>query len=109
MRVSIHHYDNCQSHTYFRRRNHHYKKNKYLCIACIGGNAFATGLNACIFENATSNRFTAFNINSTHIKMMIAFRRINTPIMPMINNASAKAMYALISIIIISQIHPLQR
>jgi hypothetical protein len=36
-----------------------------------------------ILENATINKFTALSINSTHIKMMMALRLINTPMMPM--------------------------
>jgi len=32
------------------------------------------------------------SINSMHIKIMIAFRRVNTPVIPMQNNATAKPM-----------------
>ena len=46
----------------------------------------------CIFENATSNKLAAFSINSIHIKMMMALRRVSTPMMPMQNNAKAKKM-----------------
>ena len=46
----------------------------------------------CIFENATSNRLTAFNINSMHIKIMIALRRVNTPTIPMQNKARDRNM-----------------
>lgn len=30
MRISIHHYDNCQANTYLGSRNDHNKENKYL-------------------------------------------------------------------------------
>jgi len=39
----------------------------------------------CILEKATSNRFTALSINSTYIKMIIAFLRVNTPTTPIQN------------------------
>lgn len=44
----------------------------------------------CIFEKATNKRFTAFNINSTHIKMMIAFLRVSTPATPIQKSVEAK-------------------
>ena len=53
---------------------------------------------ACIFENATSNRFTAFSINSMHIKIMMELRRVSTPTIPVQKSANAKPMYHLISI-----------
>ena len=62
------------------------------------GSAFAAVLIACIFEKASNNKLTAFSINSTHIKIMIALRRTSTPIIPMVNKVSAKAMYDFISI-----------
>ena len=40
-------------------------------------------------ENATKSRFTALSINSTDIKIIMAFRRISTPTMPMINKILA--------------------
>ena len=61
--------------------------------------ALAAGLAECIFEKATSKRLTAFNIISIHMNTMIALRRINTPMIPMVNNVSDNAMYAVISII----------
>ena len=45
-----------------------------------------------ILEKATSKRFTAFSISSMHIKMMIAFLRINTPMIPMQNRAILRKM-----------------
>ena len=45
-----------------------------------------------IFENATSNRFTAFSISSMHIKTMIALRRVNTPTTPIQNRAMERNM-----------------
>ena len=62
------------------------------------GSAFAAGLIACIFEKASNKRFTALSINSTHMKIIIALRRTNTPMIPMVNKVSARAIYALISI-----------
>jgi hypothetical protein len=44
----------------------------------------------CILENATNNKFTAFSINSMHMKMMIALRLVNTPTMPMAKSATDK-------------------
>ena len=41
-------------------------------------------------EKAAKSKFTALSINSTHIKMTMALRRVSTPIMPMTNNAEAK-------------------
>ena len=46
----------------------------------------------CIFENATSNRFTAFNISSIHMNTMMALRRVSTPIMPITNKAMDRNM-----------------
>jgi hypothetical protein len=46
----------------------------------------------CILEKATSNTFTAFNISSMHMKMMMAFRLVNTPTIPMVNKASERKM-----------------
>ena len=54
--------------------------------------AFATALMACILEKATNNKFTALSINSTHMKIIIALRRIKTPITPIVNNATDNAM-----------------
>jgi len=44
----------------------------------------------CIFENATSKIFTAFSINSIHMKITIAFRLVKTPAMPMQNKATER-------------------
>jgi hypothetical protein len=46
----------------------------------------------CIFEKATSNRFTAFSISSMHMKIMIALRRVSTPATPIQNNATDRNM-----------------
>jgi hypothetical protein len=62
------------------------------------GDAFAAALATCIFEKATSKRFTAFSINSTHMNTMMAFLRTSTPMMPMLNNVSDNTMYAFIFI-----------
>src|SRR4051794_951884 len=35
-------------------------------------------------------RFTALSISSTHMKMMIAFRRVSTPTTPMVNSTAEK-------------------
>ncbi len=81
-------------------------KNTNICASLANvGDAFAAALAACMLENATIKRFTAFSISSTHMKTMIAFLRISTPAIPMVNNVSDNAMYALISIIIISRRH----
>src|SRR5438477_11958722 len=39
---------------------------------------------------ATNVRFTALSISSTHMKMMIAFRRMSTPTTPIVNRAAEK-------------------
>ena len=44
----------------------------------------------CILLKVTISRFTAFSINSIHIRIMIAFRRINTPMTPIQNKARLK-------------------
>jgi len=44
--------------------------------------AFATG---GIFENATNNKFTELSISSIHIKIIMALRRVSTPVTPMQN------------------------
>src|ERR1051326_1463564 len=41
-------------------------------------------------ENATKLRFTAFNISSTHMKTMIALRRVRTPTTPIVNKTAEK-------------------
>src|SRR3954466_2380179 len=41
--------------------------------------------------NATNDRFTALSMSSTHMKMMIAFRRVSTPIAPMVNSTADSA------------------
>src|SRR6185312_3687723 len=61
----------------------------------------ALGTARCIFKNATSNRFTEFNINSMHIKTIMELRLVNAPIMPMQKRMADKNIYHLISIIIV--------
>src|SRR3954468_21904870 len=39
---------------------------------------------------ATKARFTALSISSTHMKMMIAFRRVSTPTTPMTKRTAEK-------------------
>jgi hypothetical protein len=74
-------------------------KNTKICASLANvGKAFATGLAACIFENATRSRLTEFNISSMHINMIMALRRTSTPVTPMANRTNDKAIYALISI-----------
>jgi hypothetical protein len=68
------------------------KKTKICASLANVGNAFAAELAACMFENATNNKFTAFNINSTHIKTIMALRRVNTPTIPILNNVNDNAM-----------------
>src|SRR4029453_18713754 len=41
--------------------------------------------------NATNDRFTALSMSSTHMKMMIAFRRVSTPMAPMVNSTAESA------------------
>jgi hypothetical protein len=41
-------------------------------------------------EKATNKRFTALSISSIHIKTIIALRRVNTPITPMLNSVKHK-------------------
>src|SRR5215210_3802381 len=41
-------------------------------------------------EKATKARFTALSISSTHMKMMIALRRVSTPTTPIVNSAAEK-------------------
>ena len=40
--------------------------------------------------NATNVRFTALSISSTHMKMMIALRRVSTPTTPIVNSTAEK-------------------
>src|ERR1043166_8463065 len=40
--------------------------------------------------NATKLRFTALSISSTHMKMMIALRRVSTPTTPITNRTAEK-------------------
>src|SRR3954464_11901948 len=40
--------------------------------------------------NATKLRFTALSISSTHMKMMIALRRVSTPTTPITNSTAEK-------------------
>src|SRR5215213_702786 len=42
-------------------------------------------------ENATKVRFTAFSISSTHMKIMIALRRVRTPTTPIVKSAAESA------------------
>src|SRR5688572_6327803 len=42
--------------------------------------------------NATNARFTALSISSTHMKMMMALRRVRTPTTPMVNSTAEKKM-----------------
>ena len=55
-------------------------------------NTCASG-SLCCAENATSKRLTAFNINSMHIKTMIALRRNKTPSTPMPKRIAQSVMY----------------
>ncbi|MNT88310.1 hypothetical protein D3C72_2288510 [compost metagenome] len=41
-------------------------------------------------EKAVKSRLTAFNINSTDIKITIAFLRVNTPITPIVKIIALK-------------------
>src|SRR4051812_32901086 len=43
-----------------------------------------------VWANATKERFTALSISSTHMKMMIAFRRVSTPTTPIANSTAEK-------------------
>src|SRR6185503_13083575 len=44
----------------------------------------------CTWANATKARFTALSMSSTHMKMMIAFRRVSTPTTPIVNSTAEK-------------------
>src|SRR5713226_2615988 len=50
-------------------------------------------------ENATRLMFTAFSISSIDIKIMITFRRVTTPIAPIVNSTMPSHKYWLIGII----------
>src|SRR5579862_8947431 len=50
-------------------------------------------------ENATRLMFTAFSINSMDIKIMITFRRVTTPIAPIVNSTMPSHRYWLVEII----------
>src|SRR3990172_2565849 len=41
--------------------------------------------------SATKDRFTALSINSTHMKIMIALRRVRTPMTPIVNRTADRA------------------
>src|SRR5437762_10871560 len=43
-----------------------------------------------VCANATNVRFTALSISSTHMKMMIAFRRVSTPTTPIVKSTAEK-------------------
>src|SRR5437773_12030896 len=43
-----------------------------------------------VCAKATKVRFTAFSISSTHMKMMIALRRVSTPTTPITNRTAEK-------------------
>jgi hypothetical protein len=52
----------------------------------------ASAFSFCILENATNKRLTAFNMSSIHIKIMIAFLRVNTPTTPIQNKKNASVI-----------------
>lgn len=82
------------------------KKTKICALLAIDGpNAFA--LAKCIFEKATNNKFTEFNISSMHINTMIELRLVRAPITPIQNKATDKNIYHLISITTILHTNPL--
>ncbi len=73
------------------------KKTKiWALVAIVVAKAFGTA--RCIFEKATSKRFTEFSINSMHIKTIIEFRLVSAPMIPIQNKIKDKNMYHLISI-----------
>src|ERR1043165_8088490 len=43
-----------------------------------------------VCAKATKVRFTALSISSTHMKMMIALRRVSTPTTPIVNRTAEK-------------------
>lgn len=45
----------------------------------------ATCVAGGVFENATNKRFTELSISSIHIKIMMALRRVSTPVTPIQN------------------------
>lgn len=73
------------------------KKTKICALVAIAGPKALTGVR-CIFEKATSNKFTEFSINSIHIKTMIELRLVSAPIIPIQNKTNDKKIYHLISI-----------
>lgn len=79
------------------------KKTKICALLAMEGPK-ALALAKCIFEKATNNKFTEFNINSMHIKTMIELRLVRAPIIPIQNNATDKNIYHLISITTILRI-----
>lgn len=68
------------------------KKTKICASLAYVAEAFTASLAACIFENATNNKFTALSMSSMHMKTMMALRLTKTPIIPMVNNVSENAM-----------------
>jgi hypothetical protein len=92
MRIPIHHHNNRQPHRNLRRRHHHNKKDKNLSALIPASGFPAANACQCIFENATNSKFTEFNINSTHMKMIMAFRRVSTPATPTQNNETDRKM-----------------
>lgn len=57
-------------------------KNTNNCASVAKAGVLPTALFMCIFEKATSSRFTELSINSMHIKIMIAFLLVRAPMMP---------------------------
>src|SRR3954471_14438220 len=43
-----------------------------------------------VWANATKDRLTALSISSTHMKMMIALRRVSTPTTPIVKSTAEK-------------------
>ncbi len=78
-------------------------KNTKICASLTTFGLATTAADAaCIFENATNNKFTALSISSMHMNMMIELRRVRTPTMPVQKSATAKPMYHFISIYLAS-------
>ena len=68
------------------------KTNNWASVPAATALVWAPPKAGFIFENATNNKFTAFNISSIHMKIMIAFLRVKTPVTPIQNKHAANAI-----------------
>jgi hypothetical protein len=68
------------------------KTKSWASVPTVVALSVANAATWCILENATSNTFTAFNMSSMHIKIMMAFLLVSTPTIPMVNKARERKM-----------------